>query len=326
MLTAPSTQQITETPYDVPAPLWFPEVIDNTMRSIWKSCRRKFFYAHVEHLRPTDPSIHLHFGGAFARGLEAYRHAYYSLGIDSHLTRLGIAHKAATLMWGKDYSTMDDEQKSYWNLLAALDFYFTEWPIERDFIEPYRTVDGEPALEFTFAIPIPGTRHPVTGQPILYAGRFDMLADYAGNLMVEDDKTTSSLGASWIHQWKMDSQMTGYVWAARSYGYPVMGAIIRGVSILKTKFGAAVAVVSRSDEHVESWLEELINDIRDMQRYFEMNYFQPCHCEACKSYGGCTYADLCLAGSRWRAEVFPAFKRFVWNPLEVNHVKTLEKL
>src|SRR3990172_5087025 len=94
---------------------------------------------------------------------------------------------------------------------------------------------GEFGIEFSFAAAIPEVKHPETGDPILFCGRFDQLAEYNKMLFVEDEKTTTSLGEQWRNNWDLDSQFTGYVWGAKQFGLPVVGAIVRGIGLLKTK-------------------------------------------------------------------------------------------
>ena len=93
--------------------------------------------------------------------------------------------------------------------VCALISFFNEYPPDSDPVQPVMTADG-PAVEWSFALPIPGVRHPTTQAPMLYVGRFDMLAEMGGAIMVCDEKTASQLGISWAKNWKLASQLTGY--------------------------------------------------------------------------------------------------------------------
>ena len=59
-----------------------PIYIDSSMRSSFVSCERKFFYEYVLNRSPDERSIHLHAGGAFAKGCEVVRNAYYKKKLD----------------------------------------------------------------------------------------------------------------------------------------------------------------------------------------------------------------------------------------------------
>ena len=68
-------------------------------------------------------------------------------------------------------------------VIEALIYYFDTWPMATDLLKPYM-FEGQPSVEFTFSIPLP-ILHPDTNQPILYAGRCDMIAEYGEALWVE---------------------------------------------------------------------------------------------------------------------------------------------
>ena len=72
----------------------------------------------------------------------------------------------------------------------AVEFYFEEYPLDGDSIKPYKFEDGRTGIEFTFGIPIP-INHPDSGDPIVLAGRFDLLGYYNDLLAVVDEKTTA---------------------------------------------------------------------------------------------------------------------------------------
>jgi len=58
----------------------FPIVWDNSMRSAFVECPRKFFWEYLHHFKPKGESIHLHAGKAWAHGLEVARRSFYEKG------------------------------------------------------------------------------------------------------------------------------------------------------------------------------------------------------------------------------------------------------
>lgn len=260
-------------------------------------------------------NIHLVAGGAFAKGLEVARRAFYQ-----YKKSTIEAERLGRLALIEDYGDeeMDPARsgdKSLEGMLRGFEAYMLEYPLGQDTIVPYIAPNGEAAVEFSFAVPIPGTKHPETGNPLLYAGRFDMLGVFNNQLYVVDEKTTSSLGDKWARQWDLDSQFTGYCWAARQYGYHVNGAIIRGVGLLKTKTTHAEAIISRAPWTVDRWLEQLQWDIQDMIAMWKANRYKLALDKSmCDAYSGCPYKVLCESPEpeRWRKT---HFKVSVWNPL-----------
>jgi len=291
----------------------FPSVIDSSMRGAFSACPQKFYYNYLLHLHPSAESPDLKAGGAFARGLEVARKSFWGQGLDDKAA-LGEGIKAFLKEWG-DYEPPEYHVKQQDRMAEALVEYFSHYGWTTDHVQPL-VQHGEPAVEFSFALPIPETHHPVTGEPILYAGRFDMLGIKDDVLFVVDEKTTKQLGQSWMANWKLRSQLTGYCWAAQEFGYPVAGAIIRGISILKTKYGHAEVIEPRAKWEIERWLHQLSRDVSRMIQCWKDGYWDFDLDSACSSYGGCAYMDLCTSPhpERW---IETSYVKRVWNPLEV---------
>lgn len=295
----------------------FPSEIDNTIREAFFTCPRKAHYGYVRNLHPDGPNVHLHAGGAFASALDKGRKAYYS-GTLSRLDAEAEALEELIRFYG-DFQAPDagsGANKDLSGMVRALISYFDEYPFDTDQITPMITATGTPAVEFTFAIPIPECLNPDTGEPILYAGRFDMLGVREGILFVVDEKTTTSLGASWAKNWDLNSQFTGYCFAAQEYGYPVSGAIIRGIGILKTQISHAQVIVYRPDWIIKRWREQLIRDINRMIEAYRTNTWDFALGAACSAYSGCPYTRLCLSNDpeRW---IPGYYSERIWQPLHI---------
>lgn len=295
----------------------FPEVIDSTMRADFAACPMKFYYGRLHNFSKQATNVHRHFGGVFARALEVYRVNYWSeMSERPHDPdyALNVAVKTIIQQWG-DYEPPANSPKTVWACIDALASYFEQWNPATDIFIPH-IVDGQPTVETTFAVPIPGTRHPTTGNPLLYAGRYDMLAVRRGSenqLYIEDDKTTGSLGESWIDQWRLRAQFTGYAWAAREHDIHINGVIVRGVGILKTQINFAEAIQSRANWKIDTWLSQLRRDVDRMLAAYDSGIWDQNFDNACSQFGGCHFADLCDSPQpeRW----FNQYTVSPWNPL-----------
>lgn len=292
----------------------FPSVVDASMIKEFRACRQKFFLKDMRHWKPQESSIHLHAGACFAKGLEEARHKFYEQG-NSPEDALMYGIKALIVAWGS-YEAPEGAAKSLERMCGALEFYFSEWPMTHEKgAHPKLMPSGRRAIEFSFAQPIPNFLHPITNEPLIYSGRSDMICDFAGGTYVEDDKTASQLGESWVRQWELRSQFTGYCWAARESGINVNGVLVRGVSILKTKYGAAEAITYRFGWEIARWYEQLVRDLRAMQRAWEEGYWDWNLGESCSSYGGCEFVSVCKSNEPelWLPVYF---ERRRWDPLE----------
>jgi hypothetical protein len=110
--------------------------------------------------------------------MEIYRLAFYRDGkqLDECLA-LGI--EAILKMWG-DASAPEygsGNKKTLENCILALEDFFINYHPAEDPIKPLM-IDGKPAVEFTFAIPIPGVFHPETGDVLPTEQRIRLDEEY----------------------------------------------------------------------------------------------------------------------------------------------------
>lgn len=289
----------------------FPHAIDSTILSTFRSCPQKAFRQYVEHWKPISNSVHLIAGGAFASGIEAARNAFY---VENKPAADSEAAGLTTLLahYG-DFECPSDSAKSPERMCGALEFYFANYPLGADGANPITLPNGKRGIEFSFAEPL-SVRHPVTGDPILYTGRSDMIAERAGGIYIYDEKTTSSLGQSFARSWEMRSQFTGYAWAALRQGIKTNGAIVRGVSILKTKYDTMEIPTYRTDYEIDRWEVQVARDIQRMIRCWEEGYWDYALDGACNDYGGCGFTRVCKSAEP-EAWLPVYFTPKVWDPL-----------
>jgi len=318
----------------------FPHTLDSTILSSFRSCPQKAYRTYVQHWKPQSESVHLIAGGAFAKGIEIARKAFFcgevvepvvtyrpdpetglelrhvewketttSLGDRQLAEELGIAGLMAA--YG-DFECPSDSAKSLERTAGALAFYFDNYPLGEDGMEPI-TVGDKRGIEYSFAHPLP-VNHPVTGDPILYTGRSDMIAHYMGGTYIVDEKTTSQLGASWPRQWEMRAQFSGYSWAALQDGIKTDGAIVRGVSILKTKYDTLQAMTYRGDWEIDRWLEQTVRDTQRMIQCWKDGWWDYSMDSGCAEYGGCSLLQICKSKEPegWLSSYF---EQKVWDPL-----------
>jgi hypothetical protein len=284
------------------------------MRSTFIECPRRFLWQYARHFKPTGESIHLHAGGAWATSLETARRAFYDDGKPSDEAKaLGLA---ALIREYGDFQAPPNSNKTLDRMIEAYSYYFTVFPFETDPVQPYKRRDGKAMVEFSFALPLSmDLLHPETGEPILYSGRADMVATYAGALSIYDDKTTSSLGASWANQWNLRSQFSGYAWAAREYGIPVSQIVVRGISILKTKIDHAQVITVRTPHMIDTWHAQAIRDIRRAITCWEEGYWDVNLADGCSAFGGCLFQQPCMSADPEPWLTGGNYAVRIWDPL-----------
>ena len=293
----------------------FPAFIDSTMRGSFKACPQKWYWEWLRRLTLVEKSPDLIAGGAFAKGIEVVRHAFYGEGKSSDQAIYeGVI---ALIEFFGDYDPPESNPKTCARMVGALDEYFQVYPLETDYIKPVMLESG-PAVEITFAIPLE-IKHPQTGDPILYEGRFDMIGlhqEYQLKYVV-DEKTTKQLGPTWADKWTMRGQFLGYMWGSKHYGIEVNGALIRGISILKKSYGHAEAIVTLQEWMLDQYIEQVHRDAQRMVEHWESNIFDKAFDEACNAYGGCGMKKLCMS-PKPELWVTQLYRRNNWNPLKKN--------
>lgn len=289
----------------------FPLVIDSSLMSAFRACPRKAFLEYFEHWKSKTPNVHLHAGKCFASALEAARRAFYFEGAPKEDA---IAEGLLTLMreYG-DFECPPESAKSLPRMAGAFEYYMDKYPMDQDHIIPLQLPTGEQGVEFSFAEPI-DLRHPQTGDPLIFVGRMDMLGRFAEGTYGYDDKTTSSLGASWAKQWDLRGQFTSYVWGAREAEIKIDGFIVRGISILKTKYETQEAITYRPDWMIDRWYEQTLHDIKRMIECWESGYWDFNLDESCNHYGGCQFRQVCLVREP-QTWLEGSFQRLKWDPV-----------
>ncbi len=289
----------------------FPSVIDSSLVAAFRSCPRKAFLEYFHHWKYQGQSVHLHAGGAYAHGLEAARKAFFEQGLPAE-DCIAIGVRACLEFYG-DFECPEDSAKSATRTAGAIEFYFSRYPLGVDKATPLVLPSGKRAIEFN-GVEVLDADHPVTGEPLQYSWRLDMAVGYNGLLLGEDDKTTSSLGASWPRQWDLRSQFTSYIWGAHRNGVPLQGFLVRGVSILKTKYDTLEAITYRPDWQIERWYAQLLRDIARMKECWTEGYFDYNLDHACTEYGGCMFRNVCLSAVP-QPILEQSFERRIWNPV-----------
>lgn len=313
----------------------FPGVVDSSMLSSFRACPYRAYLTYFEHWKPKFESVHLVAGGAFAKGIEVARRTFYELGRDAKdAEALGL--QALITHYG-DFEGPPESAKSLPRMIGALEFYLSHYPLGRDGSEPITLPTGRRGIEFSFVEPL-DIVHPITGEPLLFSGRADMVASFAGGVYCFDEKTTSQLGQKWGDQWDLRSQFTAYCWAGRRLGIHAQGAIVRGISILKTKYETAQAITYRADWELDRWEELMLAKVGEMVSRFERSLFPQDldgSCtrngnpwdrntdSACNDYGGCPFRKVCKARNPYDI-LLQDFDRRVWEPIQHKEIPLAE--
>lgn len=291
----------------------FPAVLDSSIL-LTAVCPTKFLYQYCLNLSPSSKSVHLHAGGAFAHAIETVRKSFY---LQNKTLDICIydGWRALIDYWG-DYDEVPTEgsgsYKDFYNVSAALFDYFRNYNPESDHIQPFRKHDGSPAVEFTFSIPLP-IMHPTSGEPLIYAGRCDMIGQYQNSICIVDEKTSYMFPSDWSKNFSMRGQFIGYTWAARHFGIKADMCVVRGIAIQQKSIKHLEAILTFPSWQIERWQGEMLRKVQYLVDCWNAQDFPLNYGSECSSYSGCPMMDLCQSSSpeAW-LDTFAVRK---WNPL-----------
>lgn len=305
----------------MPAPTYLlPPYIDSTMLSTFRSCPQKFYIEFCLGLRPESTSIDLHAGAVFSATLERFYREVWLHGADTTVA-LGRAFTTFSHEWGNFVIRNDRHPKTPENMWAAVESYIAKYPPKSDLCQPYFT-DGIPSFEFSFAIPLDFPsfpRHPISGDPFIYTGRFDMFGRWNNLPVVRDEKTAQRLESNWAERWDLRSQFLGYCWALQHNGIPCNTVIVRGIIITLREIRQVEAVKTYSQSLIAKWFEQLRRDLIRLVECHNSAYWDYNLGDSCTSFGRmCQFADLCTSPhpENW----YSAFVERRWNPLSRNPI------
>lgn len=315
-----------------------PIYVDSTMLTCFRSCGQKFWKEFILGRRPPGLSIDLHAGACFATALETIRRHIFRDKKPFH-EALILGHAAFMQAWGEfEIPPHKNTSKTKDRVWEAVEDYFKTYSPLTDHVQPYIASNGEPTLEYTFAIPLEPAAHPQdsdlfakdvfplhpSGSPFLYCGRFDMLGVSNGETIPVDEKTSGrSADTNWAESWNLRNQFLGYVWALRQCGLDTSSLLVRGVSILKTKLGQAEALKTYSDGLLKRWHEQLRRDLWRIRRSWNEDYWDYNFGDTCTQYGNCVFMASCQSEQPllWLQDL----EVRSWNPLAKNPVGPSEK-
>lgn len=289
------------------------------MISTGRSCPQKLLRQYVQHYKPRGESIHLIAGGAFAHAIEAARRSFYEFREDAAIAEARAVH-ALIGFWGA-YEAPEGEAKSLERMVGALLFYLDEFPLGADKAEPI-LIGGKLGIEFSFCLPLQ-VKHPVTGEPLLYAGRSDMVAAWRNGVWPHDEKTAGSQSKNWAMKWDLRSQFTGYCYALREFGIKPTGVVTRGIVVLKTMYHSQSAPSYRAEWEIDRWYDNLCEDLESFIWQWKREKWRFNFDDACNSFSGCPFTRVCksLDPVPWLGA---DFTRRVWSPLERKEIPLVE--
>ena len=284
-------------------------------------CPRKYYYMNIEGWA-LPPSVHLWFGGHYAKALETF-HELEASGIDRETAIRTVVLETIKATWKRDLDsdgnpipgsgapdTFNEPKKTRETLIRTIIWYFDTFAEE--FYRTYITTSGSVGVEHSFRLNF--------DEGITYCGHLDRVClDPEDNFFVHDQKTTgSTLSSYYFKSFKPSIQFAGYTFAGKAiYDVPIKGVIVDAAQVVIGFSAFARIPILFTDEELDEWYDETISIVLRMQQYTRERHF-PRNTTACGNYGGCPFRDVCSRPPNVRKNFLKAdfVKQEPWNPIK----------
>lgn len=302
---------------------------DATSMKLAYECPRKYFYTMLHDWDDPMRSVHLIFGGHYARALETY-HKLRILHDRTHdEATLAVVEQTLIESWihnldaggNRIPGTGHPQQflstsKTRENLIRTIIWYLEEF-VDTD-LPTFVMVNGQPAVELSFKLEV--------DNDLVWCGHLDRVIEYdKSSHFIQDQKSTgSTINASYFRKYDLDIQMSNYTFAGKAiFNMPIKGVMIDGAQIAVGFSAFMRGYTYRTSDQLNEFYEQTQRKIAEIQlmskryadsldeRAFPMNF------TACENYGGCPFKPVCTTRPNDREKYLRATlkKRTMWNPL-----------
>lgn len=293
--------------------------IDNTKRSTFVACPRKYQLNYLNHVFSVKGSTALRYGSVWHKALEGFYTAIAEHGWTSLEKAITLAGEKATEAWNleSDKFTFYDDYRTLQNLMLSFVRYMTHYHGDEGFMEIVKP-------EQVFKILITPTKleeHAFPGvKPFLFTGQIDLQVKLSGRKWLMEHKSTGSQISRLSNQLHRTPQIMGYNYAAKvlsKEGEIPDGSLvsIHHLSAYKSRktgeYGKPKIDFSRvpqifSNKDLALWRFSFMSDIYDMQVCTERETFPERH-YSCYTYGACTYINICEQSRPTGMEILNGF-------------------
>ena len=281
--------------------------LDNTKRSDYVSCLRKYDIKWHHHIHSYNNSTALRYGIGFHGCMEGfYKHiAEHGWGEVAQAMGMGSAkgmeefnRDSEKFIYYPDYRTLENMGKS-------LIQYIDEFRHDEGFL---KIIETEKVFEILIT-PTPMELKWFPGvEPFIYTGRLDLEVELSNMPWIVEFKTTGqplSVQKSRLHRL---TQVMGYIYAGRLvFSTPPEGSlmVLHHLSAYAKKkdgqktgeYGSPKIQFERvplifTDDDLLSFRIGLLSDAWKLQLHSKSNFYPYRH-YSCYTYGQCSYVDLC---------------------------------
>lgn len=283
--------------------------LDNTKRSTFATCPRKFYWHHQRGLVPKNGSTAIRYGATFHGALEGYYKVIKEKGWDAKdeaVTQGAIRAKQVWDAQNKDQEFFTD-YRTFESCMEAFLQFLVVYQMDQSLI---RIIDTEQVFELELIIDpdmdwwyskFDYSNLP----PIIFTGRIDKVVNLSGMNWNVEYKTTGQPMDTQVARLNKLAQLKGYTWASNhlpKYDFEVAGSLVTvhriyagklkdgGYGKLSIDFRRIPQIFTPAD--LVNWKHNFFYNAAGIFKCLEKDEW-PTQDDNCYQFGPCAYSRLC---------------------------------
>lgn len=308
-----------------------PLILDNTKRSTYRQCKRKYYYQHVKGQQSNYGSTAIRYGVAWHGMQEAFHKFVMENGWPSDSQSMAFALTAALELGKKKYEDesklkiFNDDYKNFNSAVDAFNEYLNYFAEDRNYIKVIHTekkfecpIEPENEAEELMLRHLP---------PIVFTGRIDLCVEMDYMKWLFDFKTTGWILDQVISKANRSPQLIGYSYAGeRVLDFKPAGCLCSFSYIGATKsrttgeygktrydFRRVPQIYTQGD--IDAWKISFIDTCREIV-FSQANDLWPESFDNCYQYGACPYLKLCNQHVEYDQLNLEGFHEEFWSVLD----------
>jgi hypothetical protein len=308
-----------------------PIILDNTKRSTYRSCKKKYYLQHIKGLQSNFGSTAIRYGVCWHAIQEGYHNWVKEHGWPVSGGDWAIALTAG-LDLGKqkfdkesEKKTFFDDFKNYNTAVSAFNAYLEFFKDDRNYLKILNTekkfecpIEAENDEEALLLKGLP---------PIIFTGRIDLCVEMDYQKWIWDFKTTGWNLDQVIMKANRSPQLIGYSFAGdkvldfkpngclASFSYIGAYKSKKTGEYGDTKFEFRRVPQIYTDGDIRAWKLSFIDTCRDIYKSMQDNIWTESF-DNCHQYGACPYLRLCQQHTEFENLNTEGFHEEFWSVLE----------
>ncbi len=308
-----------------------PIILDNTKRSQFRQCKRKYFLSSVKGIQSDFGSTAIRYGVCW-HGIQEGFYSYikdfgWPQDVNSKADAISAGLTKGKAKWDEQNITkvFNDDYKNYNTAVDAFNAYLEYFKDDAQYLKILSTErkfecpilpENEAELRMLSDLP-----------PIIFTGRIDLCVEMDFQKWIFDFKTTGWILDQVISKANRSPQLIGYSYAGEKIlDFKPNGCLASFAYLAATKskktgdwgdarfdFRRVPQIYTQGD--IDSWKASFIDTCREIYYSMENNSW-PESFDNCYQYGACPYLRLCQQHCKFENLNLEGFHEEFWDVLE----------